>query len=309
MTKRIKLSCFCASSLFFFVVMIALCGFLALRVQDFPTMGTRKRTVRVGMNTVALMRQNTTKEQKVKATAPRQTIYAVTCTYTRITQKADLTRLIQTLMHVSSLHWIVVEDSDKETPLVKKLLENSGLKYTHLYTKNSAAIFKHIQTLNMALAWIRANVGPNEGVVYFMDDDNSYDIKLFEEMRTTKVVSVWPVGLVGGLLVEGPVECKNGRVLTWRVSWRPDRTIPIDMAGFAINTALLHQHPDGNFIDVHDGESQFLGALGLTRDKAEGKGKDCTEVYVWHTQTQKFTPESEGEILKLGPKYNPNIEV
>uniref|UniRef100_F7BPJ6 Galactosylgalactosylxylosylprotein 3-beta-glucuronosyltransferase n=1 Tax=Ciona intestinalis TaxID=7719 RepID=F7BPJ6_CIOIN len=206
MTKRTKLGCFCAGSVFFFAVMIALCGFLALKVKDFPAIGTRKRTVTV-----------------------------VTCTYTRLTQKADLTRLVQTLMHVSSLHWIVVEDSDKKTPLVKKLLENSSLKYTHLYTKNTAAIFKHIQTLNIALAWIRANVKPNEGVVYFMDDDNTYDIKLFEEIRTTKVLSVWPVGLVGGLLIEGPVECKNDRVLTWRVSWRPDRTIPIDMAGFAIN--------------------------------------------------------------------------
>ncbi|XP_078485291.1 galactosylgalactosylxylosylprotein 3-beta-glucuronosyltransferase sqv-8-like [Ciona intestinalis] len=303
MTNRVKLRYLCAISIFL-LVMVMLWPFLSMMV--FGRMGTRKRKVRVEMDTIAA-------EQKLNPTALRsakqQTIYAVTCTYTRITQKADLTRLIQTLMHVPSLHWIVVEDSDKKTSLIKKLLENSGLKYTHLFAKNTAAIFKHIQTLNIALAWIRANVGPNEGVVYFMDDDNSYDIKLFEEMRTTKVVSVWPVGLVGGLLVEGPIECKNGRVLTWRLSWRPDRTIPIDMAGFAINTALLHQHPDVNFIDVQDGESQFLGALGLTRDKAEGKGKDCTEVYVWHTQTQKFTPGSEGEMLKLGPKYNPIIEV
>lgn len=33
-----------------------------------------------------------------------------------------------------------------------------------------------------------------------MDDDNSYDIQLFDEMRTTTRVSVWPVALSGQLL-------------------------------------------------------------------------------------------------------------
>jgi galactosylgalactosylxylosylprotein 3-beta-glucuronosyltransferase 3 len=33
---------------------------------------------------------------------------------------------------------------------------------------------------------------------------NSYHIQLFEEMRYTAGVSVWPVGLVGGLMLERP---------------------------------------------------------------------------------------------------------
>ena len=32
----------------------------------------------------------------------------------------------------------------------------------------------------------------------------SYHVQLFEEMRYTKGVSVWPVGLAGGLMVEKP---------------------------------------------------------------------------------------------------------
>ena len=46
----------------------------------------------------------------------------ITPTYTRLTQKADMTRLCYTLMHVSNLHWIVIEDSTKETPLVTGIL-------------------------------------------------------------------------------------------------------------------------------------------------------------------------------------------
>ena len=40
------------------------------------------------------------------------TIYVVTPTYARPVQKADLTRLANTLLHVPALHWIVVEDAN-----------------------------------------------------------------------------------------------------------------------------------------------------------------------------------------------------
>nr|XP_002127079.1 galactosylgalactosylxylosylprotein 3-beta-glucuronosyltransferase sqv-8 [Ciona intestinalis] len=240
-----------------------------------------------------------------------QTIYGITSTYARLTQKADLTRLIYTLMHVPNFHWILIEDSVEKTPLVRRLLQKSGLKYTHLNKKNKKnshhkSGVKDLLTRNAALAWVRNNV--TQGVVYFMDDDNTYDLKLFEEMRTTKVASVWPVGLVGGLVVEGPVRCKNGKVLTWRVTWETNRTIPIDMAGFAINTALLRQHPDVKFVDAFDLESIFLGDLGLTRDKMEAKGNNCREVNVWHTQTAKANLYQEKVAQQLGDEYNPIIE-
>ncbi|KAJ7336531.1 Galactosylgalactosylxylosylprotein 3-beta-glucuronosyltransferase [Desmophyllum pertusum] len=46
------------------------------------------------------------------------TIYVITPTYKRLTQKADLTRLSQMLLHVPKLHWILVEDSEKKTELL-----------------------------------------------------------------------------------------------------------------------------------------------------------------------------------------------
>jgi galactosylgalactosylxylosylprotein 3-beta-glucuronosyltransferase 3 len=53
----------------------------------------------------------------------------------------------------------------------------------------------------LALEWIRRRIKrePGAGIVYFMDDDNSYSVELFEEMSTIKrgKVGVWGVGLVG----------------------------------------------------------------------------------------------------------------
>lgn len=48
-------------------------------------------------------------------------------------------------------------------------------------------------------------VGALQGVVYFGDDDNTYELKLFSEMRSVLNVGVWPVGIVGGMLVEAPL--------------------------------------------------------------------------------------------------------
>lgn len=49
-------------------------------------------------------------------------------------------------------------------------------------------------------------------------------------MRTTRKVSVWPVGLVGGRRYERPV-VENGKVVGWYTGWRADRPFAIDMAG------------------------------------------------------------------------------
>lgn len=54
------------------------------------------------------------------------------CLY-RLVQKAELTRISQTFLHVPQLHWIVVEDSPHKTPLVTDFLAKSGLTYTHLH--------------------------------------------------------------------------------------------------------------------------------------------------------------------------------
>ena len=74
------------------------------------------------------------KESKkaVSATTNLPTIFMITPTYARWTQKADLTRLCQTLMHVQNLHWIVVEDSEHKTALVTNFLHDCSVESTQL---------------------------------------------------------------------------------------------------------------------------------------------------------------------------------
>jgi galactosylgalactosylxylosylprotein 3-beta-glucuronosyltransferase 3 len=100
------------------------------------------------------------------------------------------------------------------------------------------------------------------------------------------MVSVWPVGLVGGLMVEMPVlDPKTGRVKGWNSAWRPDRPFPLDMAGFAINLSHFLKHPEAEFsFDAERGyqESEILKHL-TTRDQLEPKADNCTKVSSTYT--------------------------
>ena len=252
------------------------------------------------------------------------TIYAITPTYARLTQKADLTRLLYTLLHVPNFHWIVVEDSDEKTALVTNFLKSAGLSYTHLNVKTDVnfklkpndpnwLMPRGVEQRNIGLAWIRNNVAQSQlGVVYFMDDDNTYSLKVFEEMRYTKRGSVWPVGLSGGLKFEGPGTCKNGKVLTWYTLWQPDRPFPLDMAGFAVNIKLIFSYPEAkysNLVPRGHLESHFLTAVGLSRQDVEAKADDCTKILVWHTRTEKPVLKQEMKLIKAGKPSNPLMEV
>lgn len=71
---------------------------------------------------------------------------------------------------------------------------------------------------------------PGHSLIYFMDDDNTYSVELFEEMSKIKKgkVGVWPVGLVGAMNVEKPL-VENGKVVGFNSMWRPERPFPIGM--------------------------------------------------------------------------------
>jgi len=51
-------------------------------------------------------------------------IYLITPTYPRHNQKADLTRLFYTLIHVPNLHWIIIEDYKTKTKLVQNFIQS-----------------------------------------------------------------------------------------------------------------------------------------------------------------------------------------
>ncbi|XP_075053482.1 galactosylgalactosylxylosylprotein 3-beta-glucuronosyltransferase 1-like [Mixophyes fleayi] len=237
-------------------------------------------------------------------------IYVITPTYTRPVQKAELVRLANTFLHVVSLHWIVVEDCPRKTKLVANLLEKAGLNFTHLNVESPhnlragssrAHTPRGTMQRNLGLRWLRDNINASnrpEGVVYFADDDNTYSLELFEEMRYTRTVSVWPVAFVGGLRYESPKVSQLGKVAGWKTVFDPTRPFAIDMAGFAISLRLILERPHANFKleGVKGGyqETSLLKDL-VTMDGLEAKAANCTKVLVWHTRTEKPTLVNEGK--------------
>ena len=208
-------------------------------------------------------------------------IYVITPTYKRPVQKAELMRLCHTFLLVPNLHWIVVEDAKANTEAVRDLLARCGVVYTLLHEETPPeqklaekdkqwSKPRGVLQRNAGLHWLRdtfrnADAGSSgrhaghgheglgvhldsDGVIYFADDDNTYTLELFEEMRYTHKVSVWPVGLVGGLMVERPkVDLATGRVIGWDVTWNPSRPFALDMAGFAVNLKLFLSKPKAKF--------------------------------------------------------------
>ncbi|KAM4722824.1 galactosylgalactosylxylosylprotein 3-beta-glucuronosyltransferase 1-like [Rhinophrynus dorsalis] len=219
-------------------------------------------------------------------------IFAITPTYARLVQKAELTRIANTFRQVRSFHWIVVEDSYNKTMLVTNFLRRSGIKHTHLCIRTPKGVTKAKGTLqrNLGLSWLRETYFVGDapaGVVYFADDDNTYSLELFEEMRYTKKVSVWPVGFVGGLRYESLAVDAVGKVIGWKVKYDPSRPFAIDMAGFAINLELILEKKRAVFrLDVPSGYQEPSLLQDLTTIKElEPKAENCTKVLVWHTKT------------------------
>lgn len=115
-------------------------------------------------------------------------IFAITPTYKRLTQMLDLTSLCQTLMNVNNLIWIVIEDGYITSVLVSDLLSRCKVKIVHLFARNitewSTPAGRGVAQRNAGLQWIRQNCQYTNcsGSFFFMDDDNKYDLRIFEQV-------------------------------------------------------------------------------------------------------------------------------
>uniref|UniRef100_A0A3Q2XUE1 Galactosylgalactosylxylosylprotein 3-beta-glucuronosyltransferase n=1 Tax=Hippocampus comes TaxID=109280 RepID=A0A3Q2XUE1_HIPCM len=252
-------------------------------------------------------RLEATKQPRKESSLP--TIFVITPTYARLVQKAELTRLSQTFLHVPQLHWIVVEDSQHKTPLVGQLLAKSGLSYTHLHVATAKERKlqegdpswlkpRGVEQRNEALRWLRedrkaqTDARGQQGVVYFADDDNTYIFS--DEERTIRHRAAIPF-----------------QVVRFHVGWRPSRPFPMDMAGFAVSLKLLLSNPDARF----DGnapmgllESSLLQGL-VTMDQLEPRADNCTKVLVWHTRTEKPKMKREDALQAQGLGSDAAVEV
>ena len=105
-------------------------------------------------------------------------------------------------MHVPNLHWILVEDADTKSDLVTSLLSgdhsckmklsthlNIRTLKTHrrgpkdpVWLKNRGVLQRNIALVWLREAWSTGQLEDTSGVVYFGDDDNVYDLRVFEEV-------------------------------------------------------------------------------------------------------------------------------
>ena len=59
-------------------------------------------------------------------------VIGITTILERYTEKVDLVRLYHALQYVANFHWIVVEDATHKTSLIKNVLLESKIGFTHL---------------------------------------------------------------------------------------------------------------------------------------------------------------------------------
>lgn len=233
-------------------------------------------------------------------------LYIITPTYRRPEQIPELTRMAHTLMLVRNIHWLVIEDATVATKQVTTLLERTGLKFDHLiapmpekYKLKKGAKPRGVSNRNRGLQWIRANA--TKGVFYFADDDNTYDIELFDEIRKTKTVSMFPVGLCTKFGLSSPI-LKNGKFAGFYDGWIAGRKFPVDMAGFAVNVGFLHQRPNATMpFRAGYEEDGFLKSLAPFEPRdAQLLADNCTKVLAWHTQTKKNEPSAPLDMKLYG---------
>lgn len=146
------------------------------------------------------------------------TIYLISrVNVNNINEMADMTRFLNTIRLVPKVRWIVVENAPEKSQKLSKFLKRSGIKYAHLnrYIKDEQLLVKNLslEQYDEGFNWLRTNYQniDQDGVVYLARIQTSYEPKVFELMRQTKKVMVWPVGLVNNSLYTRPV-CIDQRV-------------------------------------------------------------------------------------------------
>lgn len=135
-------------------------------------------------------------------------LYVITPTFPKPIQIAELTALGNSLKNVKNITWIVVEDSHEFTEPITRFLRRFGVPFVQLLgeyilhnifiepclfvfltgpmdgsfkDKNYYEKPRGLTNRNRALEWIRANA--SDGVLYFADDDNTYDPLLWDQVR------------------------------------------------------------------------------------------------------------------------------
>lgn len=204
-------------------------------------------------------------------------INIITPTHSRPGRLEYMTRMCETLKKLPAIRWIVIEDGEETNRAIQRLLAIQRIN--HVYLAVGPSQDKGNTPRNLGIHYLRAK--KLDGVVYFADDDNAYDRRLFAEIRKTRRVSVFPVGHLGPNGIERPV-VRGGKITEWDAGWL-ERKFPVDMAGFAIHSRLFHQKPDTVwFYNVDGGETELMEMFIDSQAELETLCQDCKNCYVWH---------------------------
>jgi len=147
------------------------------------------------------------------------------------------------------------------------------------------------------------DTGENHGTVFFADDDNTYDRQLFQTIRYTEGVSVFPVGFIAVLKYEMPI-VRNGFVADWR-SLMISRQFAVDMAGFAISLSSLVEHKPLFRQAAKRGyiEDDFISQIQEDASELNPLLQDDNYIRVWHTSLRPSFDQDE--LLPKNTKEHP----
>jgi beta-1,3-glucuronyltransferase len=236
-------------------------------------------------------------------------VYFITPTYYNPGQWVNIIRLGQTLMNDPLIYWIVVEDAVNCTLRIRKWLESSGMMYAHLAaTSPPKAQSKKggprgVNQRNRALDLVETLP---DGVVYFGDDDNAYDLRLFPELRKTKRVSVFNIAFVAaGMYERCAVNKTTGEVAKIISNWQGGRKFPMDMGGWGFHSHVIKMRKPRFRNEVTPGflEEDFMKQVANSTSELQPLNSNCTRVYTWHVKTggvttAKVTSDPDFEKLK-----------
>ncbi|KAL0483485.1 galactosyl-galactosyl-xylosyl protein 3-beta-glucuronosyltransferase [Acrasis kona] len=234
-----------------------------------------------------------------------RTLFLITPTVNRYGQLAHITRLANTLRQVENLHWIVIEDGNATNPNVEAQLNRSKTKYTYLFAEtNRTTLLKGrgVEQRNLAIDYIRS-LKPKDGLVYFADDDNSFDLELFDVLRRTKYCGVIPVGLLAQLPFED-IDVVDDKVVGFFTIFGFDRKYQIDMAGFVVHVSAFYKDPVPKFYRTVMGgrlESDFLAQVVNDPSELEPIARDYDRVLAWHTKSENREAWTVDRIKSLYP--------
>ncbi|XP_077560883.1 galactosylgalactosylxylosylprotein 3-beta-glucuronosyltransferase 2-like [Haemaphysalis longicornis] len=212
------------------------------------------------------------------------TVYVVTPTYRHATQIPDLLRVAQSLMLTTEVFWVLVNLANRPSKTVARLLRECGVPHVLIHRRctrrcRRSKMDRFALARREALGWLQ-KAASLPGVLYFADDDNTYHHRLFDEIRWTKSVSVFPVGAVESTGVSSPVVV-GGRVIGFHDPHPKNHSFTVDMAGFAFNLNLLTTNTSlGQLHDKAFEKSEFVDSLGISLKDLEPLCENATKC-VW----------------------------